>query len=217
MSRAVNSFTGTLIDADDLEEYPDDLMDARMTSDYFTMFWHDRWLNSTLHLTAGMDVQGAALNLFFIARKQNPIGSLPDDDAILAKLLRLPLDVWQDLRARSVGPLHRWRRMRAGDQIVLGHPVVIDVARDAMHRRAANQASSEEKAIYARQKRLRELMSLMKCSKAMIDDAFLVERLDHWLLENHRGQRRMPQFEQSMRRALMHAGKEGWINGFSGN
>jgi hypothetical protein len=132
-------------------------------------------------------------------------------------LLRLPLDVWQDLRARSVGPLHRWRRMRAGDQIVLGHPVVIDVARDAMHRRAANQASSEEKAIYARQKRLRELMALMKCSKAMIDDAFLVERLDHWLLENHRGQRRMPQFEQSMRRALMHAGKEGWINGFSGN
>lgn len=205
-----------LVEVDDLPEYPFELIDARMTSDYFTMFWHDRWLNSKLHLTGALDVQGAALNLFFIARKQNPIGSLPDDDAILAKLLRLNLDVWMDLRGRAIGPLYQWRPMRAGGQIILGHPVVIDVALDAVTRRAANQQSTEEKAIYARQKRLREAMAAMRMDKVLLDDAILIERLDHWLVENHRGQRRMPQFEGSIRRALRHAAQEGWISGYSG-
>ena len=50
---------------DQLPDYPAELVDARMTSDYFTVFWHDRWLNSELHLTSSLDVQGAALNLFF--------------------------------------------------------------------------------------------------------------------------------------------------------
>ena len=85
------------VDTGDLPEYPDALCDPQLTSDYFTMFWHDRWLASTMHLTAPLEVQGAALNLFFLARKQVPVGSLPVEDRVLARLLRIDLDAWQRL------------------------------------------------------------------------------------------------------------------------
>jgi hypothetical protein len=211
MSRA--AAVPKLIDVSGLDEYPEDLCDPRLSSDYFTMFWHDRWLNSTLHLTASMDVQGAALNLFFAARKQTPVGSLPDNDRILSRLLHLDLEVWLDLRARPVGPLHNWRPMRFGDGIVLGHDVVIEVALDALGRRQQRQASNGEKAVAMRRKRLAEQMQRMGCSAPVVGDRDLVARLDDWLEEHHPGQRRMPQFEASINRALRHAHSAGWLPG----
>lgn len=187
-----------LVDMDDIAEYPADLVDARMTSDYFTVFWHDRWLNSELHLTAPLDVQGAALNLYFIARKQNPVGSLPDNDRMLAKLLHADLAQWQELRARSVSPLHNWMPYRVGNKVVLGHPVVIEVAQDALHRREAREVKNTEKATYQRLQRLRDALHKMRVSKAVIADDVLIERMDAWLLENHTGQRRQPAYDRVM-------------------
>lgn len=196
-----------LVDMDDIPDYPGDLIDARMTSDYFTVFWHDRWLNSELHLTSPLDVQGAAMNLFFIARKQNPIGSLPDNDKMLAKLLHIDLDQWQELRARPVNPLHNWRPYRVGDKIVLGHPVVIEVALDALHRREAREVKNTEKATYQRLQRLRDALQRMGVHKSAIGDDTLVERMDQWLLENHTGQRRQPAYD----RVIKVAAREGWF------
>lgn len=201
------------IDPKPLPEYPDELCDPRLTSDYFTMFWHDRWLSSTLHLTAPMAIQGAALNLFFLSRKQVPVGSLPVDDLVLARLLRVGSDEWTGWMAQPVTPLHNWTRYTYGDGEVYGHPVVIEVARDALQRREVRKASSEGKAVYQRQCRLAEAMQVVGCTKAMCADRILVERLDLWLLEHHHGQRRMPQFEASLRRALTHATQQGWIGG----
>lgn len=200
-----------LVETGDLPDYPPDLIDARMTSDYFTVFWHDRWLNSELHLTAPLDVQGAALNLFFVARKQNPVGSLPDNDKMLAKLLHVDLSLWQELRGRAVSPLRNWSRYRAGEKIVLGHPVVIAVAQDALNRREAREAANNEKATTMRLNRLREAMLGIKCAKAVVRDDVLVERIDAWLLEHHKGARRMPRFEASLNAALRHAEREGWF------
>ena len=201
------------IEGGDLPEYPAELCDPRLTSDYFTMFWHDRWLSSTLHLTAPMAIQGAALNLFFLARKQVPVGSLPVDDLVLARLLRVGDDDWRGWMAQPVTPLHNWTKYRYGAGEVYGHPVVIEVARDALQRREVRKAASDGKAVYQRQCRLAEAMAVIGCDKSMCADKVLIERLDLWLLENHRGQRRMPQFEASLRRALTHATKEGWIGG----
>lgn len=195
----------------DLPEYPEDLCDPRLTSDYFTMFWHDRWLSSTLHLTAPMAVQGAALNLFFLSRKQVPVGSLPVDDHVLARLLRVDLSDWLGWMAQPITPLHNWQRYSYGDGEVYGHPVVIEVARDALARREVRKASSESKAIYQRQQRLIEVMRGMRCSKEVCGDTVLIERIDGWLLEHHQGQRRMPQFEASVKRALEHAYSQGWM------
>ena len=189
-------------------DYPSELIDARLTSDYFTKFWHDRWLNSELHLTAPLDVQGAALNLFFISRKQNPVGSLPDDDVMLAKLLRIDLATWTDLRGRKINPLHNWHRMLADGHLVLGHPVVIEVALDAVNRREQREIKNTEKARYQRLQRIREAFAAMGCTDDVTRDDVLIERVDDWLLETHRGQRRMPIYEK----ALRHAVRERWMN-----
>lgn len=202
-----------LIDDEAMPNYPDDLIDVRMTSDYFTVFWHDRWLNSELCLKAKMDVQGAALNLFFIARKQNPIGSLPDDDLMLAKLLRIDAEQWHDLKHRRISPLHNWQHYNARGKIILGHPVVIEVAQDALHRRESREAASTEKATNLRLDRLRRSMADIRVSKGVLADQSLIERLDVWLLEHHKGQRRMPRFEASLNAALRHAEREGWFRG----
>ncbi|WP_435988549.1 hypothetical protein [Sulfitobacter sp. SH24] len=201
------------VDGISLPEYPEELCDPRLTSDYFTMFWHDRWLSSTLHLTAPMAVQGAALNLFFLSRKQTPVGSLPVDDKVIARLLRVDLSDWLGWMAQPVTPLHNWRRYEYGEGEVYGHPVVIEVARDALQRREVRKASVENKAIYQRQQRLVDVMREMRCDKALLADKVLVERLDAWLMQNHSGQRRMPQFEASVTRALNHAVHQGWIGG----
>ena len=200
-----------LIDMDAMPEYPPELCDPRLSADYFTMFWHDRWLNSTLHLTASMDVQGAALNLFFGARKQTPVGSLPDNDRILSRLLHIDLETWLDLRARPIGPLHNWRAYRVGGSVVLGHDVVIEVALDALGRRQQREASNTEKAVAMRRRRLAEVMQGLGCSPGVTADRDLVARMDDWLEVNHHGQRRMPQFEASVTRALRHAASEGWL------
>lgn len=201
------------VDATPLPEYPPELCDPRLTADYFTMFWHDRWLSSALHLTAPMAVQGAALNLFFLARKQVPVGSLPVSDAMLARLLRVDQADWIGWMAQPITPMHNWTRYAYGDAEVWGHPVVIEVARDALARREVRKASTESKAIYQRQGRLSDVMREMGVDKAMCADRVLIERLDAWLVENHHGQRRMPQFEASIKRALQHAHSEGWLRG----
>lgn len=194
-----------------LPEYPVELCDAHLTSDYFTLFWHDRWLASKLHLKAPLAVQGAALNLFFLARKQSPVGSLPADEELLARLLRVDLADWRGMMAQPITPLHKWTKFCHGDEVVLGHPVVIEICMDALTKREERKASNEGKAVNMRQKRLAEMMQEMGCVQAMCQDKVLIERLDAWLMENHHGQRRRPQIEASIKRSLEHAAREGWI------
>lgn len=197
-----------------LPEYPEELCDPHLSNDYFTAFWHDRFLSSRLHLTASMAVQGAALNLFFLSRKQVPVGSLPTEGDMLASLLRISAGQWHDLMQEPITPLHNWRQYSYGDgRVVYGHSVVIEVARDALDRRVTRKAASEGKAVYQRQQRLVDVMQSMGCDKSVCGDKVLIERLDAWLLDNHHGQRRMPQFEASITRALQHASNVGWLGG----
>lgn len=202
-----------VVDVDELPEYPADLIDAPPAADFFIKFFHIRWLNSRLHLTASQQVQGMALNLFMISRSQNPMGSLPNDETVIARLLRVSHEEWRSAVAQPIGPLHGWRQYRAGDQIVLGHAVVIEGCQDAIHRREARDASNEEKRAAQRLKRLSETMLAIGCSKSMCDDAVLVQRIDEWLLAHHNGQRRRPQFDALIRRALDHATRMGWLAG----
>ena len=153
-----------LIDADELPVYPVD-REERLEGHYFTKFWHDRWLNSQLHLTATLEVQACALNLFFLSQKQTPVGTLPDDDSILAKLLRIDLALWRVLRTRRITPLHGWSPCRCGDEIRLNHPVVTEVVLDAIARREARETSNSQKAVYQRLRRLREALGGLGCTK----------------------------------------------------
>jgi hypothetical protein len=201
-----------MVPVEDLPEYPADLMDAPPAADFFIKFFHIRWLNSRLHLTASQQVQGMALNLFMISRSQNPMGSLPNDEAVIARLLRVSQEEWRAAVSQPIGPLHGWRQYLASDQIVLGHAVVIEGCQDAISRREARDANNEEKRVAQRLKRLAETMQAIGCRKDMCADVVLVQRIDEWLLANHNGQRRRPQFDALIRRALDHAARMGWIS-----
>ena len=196
-----------LIEAGKLPDYPVE-RDERLEGHYFTKFWHDRWLNSQLHLTATLEVQACALNLFFLSQKQTPVGTLPDDDTILAKLLRIDFVLWRDLRDRQINPLHGWSPCRCGEELRLAHPVVTEVVLDATARREVREASNSQKAVYQRLRRLREALGNLGCSRDVLGDDFLIKRLDEWLLQHCPGRRT----HSAYGRALQHAAADGWLS-----
>lgn len=196
------------VDIDDLPEYPLD-QDVRLSSHYFTMIEHHRWLNSALRLSSGLEVQGAALNLYFIAQSQTPVGTLPDDDAILSRLLYTDLVTWQALRNRPFGALHHWTRCRCGSEIRLMHPVVLEGVLNALNRRETREASKDDRAVVARMQRLKEALVKMGCAKDVVGDDVLLERMEAWLFE-HWKRRRTPEAYIAV---LEYASKMKWFGG----
>src|SRR5690606_21166460 len=88
------------VDSDALDQYPI-AEDEDLKGHRFVMFDHDRWLNSDTFLRMSAECGWFYLNLIFLSQKQRPIGTLPDDDELLASLLRIDLGRWKELRARQ--------------------------------------------------------------------------------------------------------------------
>lgn len=180
-----------------------------MAGHFFTMWDHVRWLNSTMYRKATPESQCHFMNLCFMAQTQRPVGTLPADDSELAHMLRLPTERWTELRRMEFGPLRHWERCMCDGEVRLFHPVVLEVALDALGRREAREASNAEKAITMRIVRLREALGKLKMPKDALADDVLIERMDQWLLDHHKGQRRMPAYE----RVIIHAASQKWFNG----
>jgi hypothetical protein len=86
------------------------------------------------------DVFRAAVLSWCAAWHQLPAGSLPDDDAALARLLGFGRDVRGWRRVRAKGGLRGWIRCSDGR---LYHPVVAAAAHDALHKsRVAARANA---------------------------------------------------------------------------
>lgn len=195
-----------LVAVDALPEYPI-ARAVRLDSNAFTKWHHHRWLSSTLHLLASYEVQGMARALFDIAQVQSPVGSLPDDNLMLARLLRLDLGIWIEIRARAMSPLHNWALCLSEGERRLMHPVVLEQVRDAIDRREQYVLSREEKAEYQRLKRLCEALADLGCAASVIEDGILMGRMNDWLKAACRGKRTRRSYEQ----ALMHAIRSGWM------
>jgi hypothetical protein len=182
--------------------------DDRLQGHFFTMFQHGRWLNSALHLTAPLDVQGAALNLFLIAQMQSPIGTLPRDDVLLARLLRITDAEWLRVRdCKPMGALHNWEPCQCEGEVRLMHPVVTEQLADAFAKREARELANNDKAVAARQDRLRRALEGLGVSKTLVGDEVLVGRLDEWLVQTCRGKRLAKNYED----AVTHAARMGWM------
>lgn len=158
--------------------------DFRMPTHYFIAWWHNRWLNSTLHLTGSLEVQGAALALYCIAQNQSPMGTLPVDDALLARMLRLDADRWADLRRAKVGPLHGWYLADCEGETRWAHPVVLEMLREAQGRAESRRMSNEERAVQKRIERLRKALAEMGVDKGILADRVVIEAMDEWLNVN---------------------------------
>jgi hypothetical protein len=146
-----------LVETTDLPEYPI-ARSVRLDGNAFTKWHHLRWLNSSLHLLASYEVQGMARALFDLAQLQSPVGTLPDDPLMIARLLRVDPGQWDDMRRRAISPLHNWQPCLSDGERRLMHPVVLEQVLDAIERREQHALSKEEKAAYQRVKRLREAM-----------------------------------------------------------
>ncbi|SPJ27641.1 hypothetical protein [Falsiruegeria mediterranea] len=206
------------VDVDDLPEYPIPST-ARLDSHYFLQFNVNRFDRSGFRKRAYRDPEVGffGMELFFKSHGEAPLGTLPIEHDDLAFLLGLPLERWMGLVERSFNPLYNWHKVRCDNgEVRLAHPVVQEVMEAALRGHLEHKASNEDKAVWARRTRLKASLKAVGCSDGLCADDRAVAWLDQWLIENHNGQRRLPQFEHSIKRALKAASAEGVLGGRRG-
>lgn len=180
----------------------------RLDGHSFVKWQHQRWLASAMHLMASYEVQGMARALFDLAQNQSPPGTLPQDRAIIARMLRIDLHHLDALCRHQHGPLNGWKACICDDgELRLYHAVVLEQVQDAFDRREAKALANNEKAIRARRDRMIIALRAMGCVEDMLRDEVLIRRLDDWMLANVKRRRDQPAYEK----ALTHAQREGWL------
>jgi len=197
-----------VVDAGSLPEYPIP-RDQRLPTHYFFPLQFNRWLNSGLHLKGSYEVQGVAIALFCLAQNQSPVGTLPHDDVLLARLLRIEESKWRDLCRASVSPLHGWELCHAEGEVRWMHHVVLEVIEDALARREARSLSAQSRAREKRIERMVKAFRDMKAPEALLQDTVALEAIEDYLAQTCRGNRTMAVYT----RALHWAGAEGILNG----
>lgn len=208
-----------LVEAGEMDEYPISSSE-RLDSHYFMQFNHDRYDRSDFRRKAYRDPEVGffGMELFFKSHGETPLGTLPVEDEALAFLLGVSLDHWRKLAERQFNPLYNWTKVRCDNgQVRLAHPVVTEVMQSALNGHLASKASNDAKAVY--QRRVRLIKNLKDCgiNDDLCNDEFAVGWIDEWLEEHHKGQRRMPQFQHSITKALRAAAAEGILGRARGN
>lgn len=181
--------------------------DDRLDGNSFVKWHNHRWLSSKTFKLASWEVQGMARALFDLCQTESPIGTLPDDNAELAFMLRVDPRRLAELRKMEFGPLRNWRPCMCGNEQRLMHDTVLEQVQDALERRALHELSKDERAVSARLARLRKALAAEGLSKDVLADDILVERMDGWLNDTRKGRRTTPVY----RSAILHAVQNGWI------
>lgn len=125
-----------------------------------------------------------ALLLWSECYRQDPAGTLPDDDLILAQLARLPLADWPARRAQI---LHGWEPCQVetdtGTVSRLGHAKIAGIA-ERTHRRVRGKAAAREgQAQSLRRHRIRRHLVALGLSR-MAEAAPVVDGIERWLAES---------------------------------
>ena len=178
MTAVQNSFR--VIDADEIEEYPFGPED-RLDSHFFMVWQRRRWLNSDMRLKATPECRALYFDLINIAYDQSPVGTLPMDPEVLAKLLMVPEGHLKALCEQTYGPLHKWRPCRCGSEVRLMHPVVLESLVDAISRKENNRAKMEAANTQKRLQRLRQTVMGLHAELGRNDAA--VRWMDEWLVK----------------------------------
>lgn len=196
----------SVFEAGDLPEYP--IQSDFRLNNWFLRWESGRWLNSRTYLDADPEVGYAYLNLIFISQEQFPIGTLPADRRHLAKLLHVPVDVFEALTRRDPSPLMHWEPcVTDRGEVRLMHPVVRDMLLDQIADREKREERISADAERKRFDRLRQAMLASGFDKAVVSDDVLLRRLDQWLNENEKGNRTKRAYD----RAFMFAARQKWF------
>lgn len=180
-----------------LPEYPFGVED-RLDSHHFVAWERRRWLNSGMRMKGTPEARAHYLDLLWIAYDQSPIGTLPDDMALLAKLLFVDRDRFEAMCREPYGPLHNWQRcVCEGGEVRLFHPMVLRTLNEAMARREDNRARSEAGNRAKRLQRLR--IALADFSKDVAEMDTAVTWIDQWLVDNQVSYRNGKEIERALR------------------
>lgn len=154
----------------------------RLDSHHFVPWERRRWLNSGMRLQGTPECRAIFLDLIWISYDQSPIGTLPADKVMLAKLTMIDRDHFSALCALPFGPLHKWEHCECeGGEVRLFHPMVLSTLNDAMARREDYRAKSEAASAARRLLRLRATLTGYNADLGKNDAA--VRFIDHWLAE----------------------------------
>lgn len=196
-----------VIEQGQIEVYPISRAE-RLDTHGFLKWWFHRWTSSRTFKLMSWENQGMARALFDMAQTESPVGTLPDDDAELAVMLRIDTNRVKDLRRQDFGPLRGWRRCDCEGETRLMHSVVLEQVQDALERREARGLSREEQAGRKRIQRLKEGLRGHGLDEAALDDDLLIRRMDDWLSANWRRARSA----EAYGRAVIHAVQQKWCS-----
>lgn len=167
------------VDIDELPIYPLGCED-RLDSHYFMVWERRRWLNSDMRLKGTPEARALYFDLINISYEQSPVGTLPDDLDLLAKLLFADVGHFRALARLDFGPLHKWTRCLCdGEEVRLMHPMVLRTLTDAISRKEDNRARTEAANSKKRRQRLRDVVAGYHVELAKNDAAILW--MDDWL------------------------------------
>ena len=166
-----------LVETEDLPEYPFGAED-RLDSHYFITWERRRWLNSAMRLKGTPECRALHFDLICICYDQQPMGTLPDDMDLLAKLLMVERGHFEALCQLPYGPLHNWSRVRCDGEVRLMHRFVYHTLTEALARREDNRARMEAANASKRRQRLRT--TLAGYSKDLAQNDAAVRWIDEW-------------------------------------
>lgn len=175
----------TPVSSESLPEYPISAGE-RLDSHFFLQWNLKRWRASEFRRKADPEVGWYGMQLFFIAQDETPIGTLPADDEQLAYELRLDLTKWHRLLDQKISPLHNWSKVRCDNgEIRLAHPVVTEVAVEAMRSKRKNQKDTEDRKRNKRLKDLREMVVDRIGAGQLARVPGFIERFNDWVETNY--------------------------------
>lgn len=190
-------------DNTELPEYPLP-SGTRLEAHSYFKFHYDRWLNSDFYTRATQRNEWAVLAiaqaLWCKSRYQNPVGTLPNDDGLLAGLLGMSVETWQGWSRRDLSPLYGWHlcQIPGTGEIRLMHDVVAEVVLDAIESRDKNAdraAAERERTALAR---LRKNVADLGDARLSDNPRFIVQ-LHHWLGDNYpKGNRTVARIMEGM-------------------
>jgi len=170
-----------LADASGLPDYPIPV-GTRLDGHSWFQFHHSWFRSSDFRRQADVESRAVWLDLIVAAQDEDPVGTLPAEPSALAWLVRVPLERWLELSARSYGPLYGWQKCRVSDgRVRLFHPKLLQVTESAARAKleaAARRANDRER------KRLAELPAKVLAAggtQRMVQDAGFIAQLDDHL------------------------------------
>ncbi len=163
---------------DDLPDYPLTVED-RLDSHYFVAWERRRWLNSDMRLRGTPECRALFFDLINISYDQAPVGTLPNDPELLAKLLMVDPGHFAQLCRLEFGPLHKWHLVNCEGEIRLAHSMVLRTLQEAIARREDNRAKNDAANIAKRIQRLR--ITLTGYNKDIGANDAAVRWIDEWL------------------------------------